>query len=263
MPILSEQGYLILAVNTQDTDYVACAKRCAESIKEWHFGARVCLVTDKPHDDPIFDCVRILPHGDTDPTGTWKLSNDWQAYTCSPFRQTIKLEADMVAAGPIDHWWHLFEQRELVISQGCRDFYDQTSQSRFYRKQFDINHLPDVYNAITYWRVGPFAQEFFELVRTIFENWASFRTLLKFSDEYPTTDVVYAMAAKIVGPELCTLPVGLGPSITHMKRHVAAISSQDWTKELVWEHTQPGLRINTVAQHGFFHYHVKEWAREQ
>jgi len=70
---------------------------------------------------------------------------------------------------------------------------------------------------------------------------------------------VYAMAAVILGPEQVTLPAGLGPTIVHMKKEMIPLLSDDWTKELVWENTNPGLRIHTVAQSGFVHYHVKDW----
>ena len=194
----------------------------------------------------------MLPHGDL---GGW--ANDWQMFAVSPYRQTIKLEADMLVASPVDHWWTLFELRDVVISQGCRDFYGQTSSVRTYRKCFDVNDLPDVYNAVTYWRLSSTAKEFFDLVRQIFEHWGEFRKLLKFADDHPSTDVVYAMAAEIMGPERVTLPVGVGPSIVHMKRGINPIKTDDWTQELIWE-TDP-FRINTIAQSGFVHYHVKEW----
>jgi len=99
-------------------------------------------------------------------------------------------------------------------------------------------------------------------VRDIFENWASYRRVLKFADEAPTTDVVYAMAAVILGPESVMLPAGLGPSIVHMKQHMIGLLGDDWTQELVAEQTMPGLRINTVAQWGLVHYHVKEAFRD-
>ena len=164
----------------------------------------------------------------------------------------------MIAAGPIGHWWTLFERRDVVISQGARNFYDQSAESRYYRKIFDQNDLPDVYNAITYWRLSATAKEFFGLVRSIFEHWTDYKTLLKFPEESPSTDVVYAMAAKIMGHESVTLPQGLGPSIVHMKKHIIPTQSHDWTQELVWENDP--FRINTVAQWGFVHYHIKEWA---
>jgi hypothetical protein len=119
--------------------------------------------------------------------------------------------------------------------------------------------LPDVYNAITYWRISKTAQEFFQLVRQIFEHWNEYKTLLKFPDEQASTDVVYAIAAQIMGPATVTLPAGIGPQIVHMKRHIIPTRTNDWTKELVWENINPGLRINTIAQTGVVHYHVKNW----
>lgn len=264
MPILAERGYLIPAFNTSDTDYVACATALACSLKQWHPTANVCLLTDKEIDNTVFDHVVTLPHGDQDPDGSWKLSNDWQVYSASPYRQTIKLEADMLVASPVDHWWTLFETRDIVISTGCRNFYDEPASSRYYRKIFDANELPDVYNAVTYWRVSRTAHEFFRYVRQIFQQWDRVKTLLKFPDNDPTTDVVYAIAAILVGVENCTLPKGLGPTIVHMKRFINPVHTSDWSKELIWEHTNPGLRINTVTQWGFVHYHNKDWiANEQ
>jgi hypothetical protein len=48
-----------------------------------------------------------------------------------------------------------------------------------------------------------------------------------------------------------------------MKQQVIGTNTVDWTQELTWEHTDPGLRINTVAQFGLVHYHIKEWLNEQ
>jgi len=257
--MLAERGYLIPAVNTDTVDYVACARALSLSIKQWHPTALTCLLTDTVIEDSAFDYVVPLPCGDQARDSNWKLSNDWQCFRATPFRQTIKLEADMLATSPIDHWWTLFELRDVVISQGCRTYYDTPATSRAYRKLFDNNHLPDVYNAITYWRRSSQAKAFFDMVQNIFENWPQWRTLLKFPDDVPTTDVVYAMAAQVMGVENVTLPPGHGPSIVHMKSGIQAVHSPDWTQELVWEHTNPGLRIQTVAQFGFFHYHNKEW----
>jgi len=238
LPVIHERGYLIPAIGDQ---YVACARQLRDSILDFHPEAQVTIVT-----------TDMLPHGDQ---GGW--ANDWQMFAVSPYRQTIKLEADMIAAGPVDHWWTLFGLRDVVISQGCRTWYDKPAESRFYRKIFDQNHLPDVYNAITYWRLSKTAQEFFNLIKNIFEHWNDFKKLLKFAEDMPSTDVVYAMAAQIMGPDLVTLPRDLGPSIVHMKRHVNPIQSNDWTQELIWE--PDPVRINTVAQWGFVHYHIKDW----
>ena len=238
MPITHERGYLIPAVGQS---YVDCAHRLRDSILAFHPDANITVVT-----------VDMLPHGDL---GGW--NNDWQMFQVSPYRQTVKLEADMICASPFDHWWILFENRDVVISQGARDFYGNPAKSRAYRKTFDQNNLPNVYNAITYWRLSTTAREFFQLVRNIFENWNEYKKLLKFADDNANTDLVYAMATKIIGKEQVTLPAGLGPTIVHMKQHINQLQGADWTKELVWERNP--LRINTVAQHGMFHYYIKDW----
>ena len=242
MPILAERGYLIPAIGEQ---YVRCATLLADTIRQYHPEAHVTILTED-----------MLPHGNL---GGW--ANDWQCFWASPYRQTIKLEADMICASPVDHWWTLFEKRDVVISLGARTYRDQPAVNRFYRRVFDLNNLPDVYNAITYWRLSPTAQEFFSLVRNIFEQWDEYKKLIKFPEEQASTDLVYAMAAQIMGPDLVTLPPGLGPNIVHMKRHINDLAGEDWTKELIWE-TDP-FRINTIAQWGFVHYHRKEWAHEQ
>lgn len=240
MPIRAERGYIIPAIGKV---YEDCAERLAASIKEWHPRADITILTQDQ-----------LPFGDQGGQ-----ANDWQVFYASPYRQTIKLEADMWCASPIDHWWTLFENRDVVISRGCRNYYDQQSTNRSYRKTFDDNNLPDVYNAITYWRMSETAKHFFALVRDIFSRWDQYKTVLKFPDEQATTDVVYAMAAAIIGIEQVTLPTDFGPSIVHMKKHIIDTQSDDWTQELVWEKTLPGLRINTVAQWGLVHYQVKSW----
>jgi hypothetical protein len=260
LPILAERGYLIPALNNSTTDYVGCAVHLARSIRQWHPDAKIAAVTSSACDDPVFDYVVPLPYGDQS-TNENKQINDWQMFVASPFRQTLKVEADVLVASPVDHWWTLFGVRDVVISQGCRDFYDKPAVSRYYRKLFDDNHLPDVYNAITYWRLSNTAKEFFGLVKNIFENWSEFKKLLKFPDDEPSTDVVYAMAALIIGPEQVTLPLGAGPTMVHMKRHIIGTNNSNWTQELVWELTDPGVRINTVTQWGFFHYQIKDWLK--
>jgi len=240
LPITAERGYLIPAIGD---DYVKCAERLRTSILKYHPQVNITIVTED-----------MLPRGNL---GGY--ANDWQMFKISPYRQTIKLEADMLCCSSIDHWWTLFEHRDIVISQGARTYYDDLATSRHYRRIFDENNLPDVYNAITYWRLSATAQEFFALVRAIFEQWPEFRKLLKFPDEQATTDVVYAMAAQIMGAENITLPIGYGPQIVHMKRKIIQTQTDNWTKELVWEHTDTGLRIQTVAQHGLVHYYIKDW----
>ncbi len=241
--ISAERGYIIPAIGQQ---YVDCAEYLRKSILKWNTRANVVVLTKD-----------MLPFGDQG-----GFANDWQVFYASPFKQTIKLEADMFAASSIDHYWNIFQHKDVVVSVGARDFYDKPVTARHYRRFIDQNSLPDVYNAITYWRLSETAKTFFDTVKAIFQNWSEFKKLVKYAEDSPSTDFVYAMAAQILGPERVTLPPGIGPTIVHMKRYCVPIETEDWTRELIWEHTDPGLRIHTMAQWGLVHYHIKEWVNE-
>lgn len=254
MKPIEEQGYLIVAQNKPEVNYTGCAQTLAKTIKYYHPDAKICLLTnDAVEPDYLFDYVHKFPH----PVSEHAWANDWQVFDATPFRETIKLEADMIITSAIDHWWTLLRHRDVVVSTGCRDWKDQKASARHYRRVFDENNLPDVYNAITYWRRSELAMQFFNTVRNIFENWDEFSKLLKFPEETPSTDVVYAMAANIVGPELCTMPFASYPQIIHMKRHIAGTATEDWRDELVWEYNNYIMRVNSVVQSGAFHYYVK------
>ena len=248
---IDEQGYVVLAINSDSVDYLDCARTLTKTIKRWDPGAKVCLLTNDPQkNDPIYDHYRVLDSVDI----SNPYANDWRVFKNTPFRETIKLEADMMIVSDISHWWDLFRHQDVVISTGCRNWQDQVSTARNYRQVIDKNHLPDVYNAITYWRLSETAQEFWGLVRDIFLNWSEFKRLIKFAPEIADTDLVYAMAAEIMGTERVTMPFATYPKIVHMKRHHAGTETEHWGRELVWEYLDWRLRINTVAQWGAFHY---------
>jgi hypothetical protein len=250
---IEEQGYIIPAWNVGTVDYVDCARSLAKTILHHDPAARICLLTNESNaaEPALFAYTHVVEAIDT--ANPW--SNDWMVFSQTPFRETIKLEADMLIATPISHWWSLFRHRDVVISTGCRTWRGDVSTARQYRKVFDDNHLSDVYNAITYWRLSTTAKEFFDLVRDIFANWTEYRRLIKSAPDTADTDLVYAMAAEILGPEQVTMPFATYPQIVHMKRHHAGTETEDWMQELTFE-ADP-YRVNTIAQWGALHYRAK------
>lgn len=244
----AERGYLILGTE----HYIECAETLARSLRYWHPDVKICLVTDVEYNNTLFDFVKQLPWGNT---GGW--SNDWQVYHASPFHETIKLEADMIISGPVDHWWSHFRKLPVWISTGCRNHFGKPSPSRYYRKIFDKNQLHDTYNAITYWRVSREAQEFFHSVRKCFDNWNQIKTEISGAQEEPaSTDLIYAL----VGGDYVT--PGYGPQIVHCKQHILGTISEQWNDELIWEIDNGVFRINGHNQHGFVHYQHKQLAKE-
>lgn len=258
-----DKGFVILAQDGKGMNqYELCAEALVKSIKRTMPDANVSIITDnKIKNTKLYDSVIPLPYGDKDPTGYWKLINDWQVYEASPYEYTIKLEADLYLPRSIDHWWNILKHRDLVISSTVRDFKQDISPSRVYRRFIDENKLPNTYNAITYFKKSPTANKFFEIVRNIFENWPEFRALMKCNPyEEATTDWVYAIAAHILGEEKCLLPEFKEMSMIHMKRLINNLPTEDWTDTLVYEILPHTLRINSCPQLYPFHYHIKSFA---
>jgi hypothetical protein len=244
-----DKGFVIMA---QGDDYVTCAKALERSIKNVMPDANVTIVT-----------TQMLPYGDQDPTSDWKLINDWQVYEASPYEYTIKLEADMYLPQSIEYWWDVLKERDVVVSTTMRDFRQEVSNVRAYRRFVDDNYLPDVYNAITYFKKSDLAKEFYATVRTLFENWDEFKATLKCNPKEPaTTDWVYALACHIHGVENTTLPNFDEFSIVHMKQYVNGLPTNDWTDTFVYEILPHTLRVNTIPQRYPFHYHIKSFAKQ-
>ena len=256
-----DKGFVILAQNTESVNYVKCAEVLAASIKRCMPNAKISLITDDVDDSKYFDKVIALPYGDLDKNSDWKLINDWQVYEASPYEYTIKLEADLLITRPIDHWFDLLDQKEVVLCTTIRDFKQEISNERFYRHFIFDNSLPNVYNAITCFKKSDFAKQFFTLVKSIFENWPDIRKTLKCNPDEPvTTDWVYAYAAHILGADNVTVPNYTDLSMVHMKQIINNLPSEDWTDALVYELLSDSLRINTIPQLYPFHYHVKQFS---
>jgi hypothetical protein len=254
------KGFVILAQNTTNTDYVKCAEGLAYSIKNCMKRAKVALITDNEYNGNVFDYVIPLPYGDQAPTSNWKLINDWQVYEASPFKQTIKLEADMYIPSSIDYWWDVLKYNDIAVCTTIRSYKGEVSGSKFYRKFILDNKLPDTYNAITYFKKSRFSEKFFNTVRRVFEDWDKFKEILKCSpNEEATTDWVYAIACHIHGVENTTIPFS-DMSMVHMKQHINSLLSEDWTLELTVELSKDYLKINTFPQRYPFHYHVKNFS---
>ena len=245
--LLMDKGFIIMA---QGDDYVKCAKALELNIKTLMPDANVTIVT-----------TEMLPYGDQAPDTLWKLQNDWQVYEASPYEYTIKLESDLYLPKSIEYWWDILVDRDVVISTHIRTFKQDISNSRAYRRFIDDNNLPDCYNALTYFKKSDLAKKFYEIVRNVFENWDSYKSVLKCNpDEIVTTDWAYAIACHILGTENTTLPQFTDMSMVHMKMLINSLPTEDWTNTLVYEIQKDTLRINSIPQLYPFHYHKKSFA---
>lgn len=255
------RGFVILAQNTKDTNYVACAETLATSIKRVMPNENVTLISNDASMCSAFDHVVELPYGDLNPDSNWKLSNDWQVYEASPYDHTIKLEADLFIPKDISYWFDVLKQKDIVVSTCIRNYKNEISDSRFYRRFIDDNKLPDTYNAITYFKKSELAEKFFTIVKDVFINWSSYKNIMKCnSNELATTDWAYAIAAHVLGVENTTMPSFTDMSMIHMKQYICGTPTDNWTDTLVYECLPNQIRVLTIPQMYPFHYHVKNFS---
>jgi len=266
MQKLDQQGFLTFAQNS-DVDYLRLAYVQALSIKLTMPKAKYAVVVDAETFAQVTDQHRqvfdyIIPLAvDYAKTESWKLSNEWQAFDLTPFKETIKVESDILFTRSIDHWWSAFRLRDVVLSLGCRDYQGNPGISRRYRQIFDDNNLPDTYNGLMYFRYSQSAHNFFSKARQVWQNWELVTSQLKnYRDEEPSTDLVYAVTANIVGIESCTLPGCDFVNFTHMKNSINRwAESTPWSEMVISEVDVPMIRINNVNQYHPVHYQDKTW----
>lgn len=261
-----QQGFLTIAQNGS-ADYLSMAYVQAMSIKLTMPGSKYAVVVDNATDAllteehrQVFDYVIKLDE-DYAKDQRWKLGNEWQVFWLTPFKETIKLEADILIPRSISHWWNTFRLRDVVLSLGCRNYKDELSNSKKYRELFVDNYLPDVYNGLMYFRYSQTAANYFSVAREIFLNWGEVaKELTKVSDEMATTDVAYALACKIIGPELTTIPTADFINFIHMKPGI-----NDWPEGNEFHKSvnlvvdPPRIRVNNIEQYHPFHYHYKDF----
>jgi hypothetical protein len=155
--------------------------------------------------------------------------------------------------------------RDIVLSTGCKNYQQEKSNVRNYRKVFDDNHLPDVYNGLMYFRFTQTARNFFDQVNLIFQNWNDISKQLKnCREDVPSTDLVFALAAQIIGRELCTLPSADFINFVHMKSAINGYDNALAFKEVfVTEFVEGMIRINNINQYHPLHYHDKNFINQE
>jgi hypothetical protein len=110
-----------------------------------------------------------------------------------------------------------------------------------------------------YFRFSQTSAEFFKIAESLFNNWDSVKTALRQCDDpLPTTDIIYALTAQIIGPENCTLPLDF-INFVHMKNTINKLpESNTWDNMCMIEVDAPMIRINNLNQYHPVHYHSKE-----
>jgi len=267
-----QQGYVTIAQNSDTVNYLELAYLQALNIKATQRHNRYAVLVDQetrqqlqPKHEEVFDYIIDIPT-DLAQGHTWKLANEYQVFWLTPFKETIKLESDLLFTRSVDHWWSAFRLKNVCLSTGAKNFKQELSAVRRYRKVFDDNDLPDIYNGLMYFRFSQEAYNFFTTAKSLYENWEEVRTtlLINCHEATPSTDVLYALTAKIVGIEDCTAPSLDFVNFVHMKSGFNGWSDTfPWTETVVHERDGDVIRINNLNQYDAIHYHDKEYASRE
>lgn len=258
-------GFLTIAQNTS-VDYLNLAYHQAKNIKATQTNNLYAVIVDSNTLAQVtdvhrqtFDYIIELPM-DLAKNKLWKLDNEWQVMYLTPFKETIKVESDLLFTRDIAHWVHALRLRDICLSYNCKNYQGQRVFKSPYRKLFSANDLPNVYNGMMYFRYSQTAVDFFKLAKSIYNNWKDIQQELILCDQEPTTDVVYAITAKIIGIEKCIIPTLDFFNFVHMKSGIQNWSDrQPWTEYVNVERDGSMLRINNVNQYNPVHYYEKNF----
>jgi hypothetical protein len=264
-----QQGYVTFAQNTDTVDYLELAYIQALNIKATQKTAKYAVIVDAQTKEKVneihrsvFDYIIDLPMDYNEPTSNWKLANEWQVFYLTPFKETIKLESDLLFTRSIEHWWTAFRLRNIVLSTGCRDYRGHKSYVRKYRKLFDDNKLPDVYNGLMYFRFSREAKQFFDTARTIASNWEYLRdnVLKNCREDSPSTDVLYAITARLIGEDVCTMPSMDFINFVHLKPAINGLAETERVTDIYLKEFDRGMiRIGNINQLSPLHYYEKDF----
>jgi len=158
------KGFLWFAQNNSDTDYTEISIELAKSIKKYNRKSEICVITDSKTQikSSHIDIVKILEN-DESKEDKLKFSNEYKAFSLTPFVHTVKLEADMLFTSSTDWWWNHLCQHDMVFSINCKNYKDETIKHTPYRKLFVQNFLPNIYNGLFYFRKSQTSKKFFDI----------------------------------------------------------------------------------------------------
>ena len=270
----NRKGYFIITQNNNKHDYIRMAYALALSIKITQTevndvsialpGTEVDLVTEEQR--KVFDQVVELPWADDAVNAEWKINNKWKYAHCSPYNETVILDADMLFLNDYSYWWPILHRKQVWATTCVRTYRNEIIYNDYYRKTFLRNRLPNIYTAFMYFRGGKITSELASMTKEIMQNWEQyyFKHLDASRPTWLSADVAYALAMKILCIENECTDNLLIPSFVHMKTRLQnvnnALTDENWTKYFPSYFTDDcKLKVGNYQIFYPFHYHVKEW----
>ena len=267
----NSNGFCLLAQNNSNVDYVRQAYALAVSIHKFNKGQSISLITDDPvleEYKSVFDNILPIPWTDQAKDTEWKIENRWKVYHVSPYEHTIVMDVDMLVLHDITRWWDELEKKDLFFVSNVKNYRNETVTSRFYRKTFDENNLPNLYSGFYYFKKCDKALEFFKLLELIMINWELFyRTFASNSyQSWGSFDLSCSIVSKIFDNVLEITDPTSCITFTHMKAHCQGWNEipTNWTNVLgTYITTDNTMLIGNYLQHNILHYVEPEFLTDR
>lgn len=197
-------GALIFAFNNEKTDYVAMAAWSARNIQH-HLGIPTAIITDC---DPADTRLSVFEHvisalpatggtryfEDYQSSVTWHNAGRTDAYSLTPWEQTLVLDADYVVAS----------NKLKVLLSAPQDFlahrsaFDLVRPGASFMETFGRNRFPMWWATVMMFRKSNTAQYIFESMTMIRQNWQHYRNLYGITEKNYRNDYALSIALGIV-----------------------------------------------------------------
>jgi len=251
-------GYLLFAIDTDATDYTRLAYACALSIKITQPKLNsISIVTNNL--EKFKNKLDIFDHV-IEYTGPLGMDCRSRAYELTPYEETVLLDSDMLFLNNMEVYWDYIKDRDLFITTTPQNYKREVFKYGPYRKFFEKYQLTDVYNAWTYFKKSPVADEFFNLVKDVTDNPKEFMNSFFTGEDFKSfpTDEAFALAIQILDlEELVTESLWDFPRITHMKPMVQGWQdyTMNWTDKIRFSlDSDAKVKLGMFQQTDLLHY---------
>jgi hypothetical protein len=210
------RGVLIFAQNNSEIDYAKISLYAAMRVKEF-LQVPVSLVTDskdwllasQPTAVDVFDQI-IAINSDTTQTkkfydGTlsaktliWKNLNRADCYELSPYDETLVIDSDyIISSNTLSAVWG--SSKNFLIYNDSFDLAQWRDDSSFrYLNQLSI---PFYWATAFYFKKTPDTNAFFDLIKSIKDNWSYYRALYNIDSTAFRNDFAFSIVLNMMGEE--------------------------------------------------------------
>lgn len=202
------RGFLTIAYNSATGNYLDCAEALAYNFRLTQSGSSdLSVMVPIGYDVPdryklIFHNIVFFDPLLADPD-SWNAHLKCQAYECSPYDETILVDADMLFGQDISWWWDMLSNKSMLISTRSHTYkgFLINEDTNPYRRGFKDNQLPNIYTALMYFKKCSLAKDVFDMAGLITQSWSAYSTdrMTGLIGNAATDDEVFACAVKELG----------------------------------------------------------------